>query len=218
MIEELLSGVYRLELGLVNAYLVRLQDGRHVLVDAGLPRHAASIADALASLGISPADLLALAITHRHLDHCGGAHGLGQRGLREIIVHQDDAAAVQGDEPLSPMRGGWRLLQPLVAFSDRRLFRYRPVPVRAVTEGYRLGELELLALPGHTAGHCGYWSPQRRVVFAGDASRAASSPFSFDPAAVRRTLGKLAELDAELYCFGHGPPLRGAEPLRRLAG
>jgi glyoxylase-like metal-dependent hydrolase (beta-lactamase superfamily II) len=145
-----------------------------------------------------------------------GAVVLSRRPKDVPPLPEPESMTGQGDEPLSPMRGGWRLLQPLVAFSDRRIFRYRPVPVRAVTDGHRLGELELLALPGHTAGHCGYWLPRRRVVFAGDASRAASSPFSFDRAAVRRSLDKLAELDAELYCFGHGPPLRGPGLLRQL--
>ena len=42
--------------------------------------------------------------------------------------------------------------------------------------------------------------------------------FTLDPALNRAQVRRLAELEPELICFGHGPPLRSAAaPLRAFA-
>ena len=40
--------------------------------------------------------------------------------------------------------------------------------------------------------------------------------FSIDPALNRRSAARLAELEPRLVCFGHGPPLRRPDLLRRF--
>ena len=40
--------------------------------------------------------------------------------------------------------------------------------------------------------------------------------FSLDPAMNRRSAARLAELEPRLVCFGHGPPLRRPDLLRRF--
>jgi glyoxylase-like metal-dependent hydrolase (beta-lactamase superfamily II) len=165
-------------------------------------------------------------LTHRHLDHAGSADSLRRRCQAEVVIHTADAAAVEGRQRLSPARGALGLLvEPLIAVLDHRVFGYRPCQVTPVEDGWREHGLQLIHLPGHTPGNSGYLHAASGVVFCGDAAintsagpKHPSKLFSLDPVQVRRSQLVLADLDAEIYCFGHGPPLpRGAAALRRLA-
>ena len=54
----------------------------------------------------------------------------------------------------------------------RALFRYRAAAIdEFLSDGQELpfwGGLRVLHLPGHTAGHCGFYSPRQDVLFSGD--------------------------------------------------
>jgi glyoxylase-like metal-dependent hydrolase (beta-lactamase superfamily II) len=230
--EQIGEGVHWIRVGVANVYLVRLPQGA-ALIDAGLPSAAPAIERALEELGVRRAGrgagaLCAVLLTHRHLDHAGGAAALAAAHGAEVLIHEADAAAVEGRERLTPARPGLlgRLVEPLVAFSDGKIFRYRPTPVRALRDGERYADaLTLVHTPGHTPGSSAWLLDAERIVFGGDAAmnfrrklRHPSTLFSLDARAVRRSQRRLAELDAELYAFGHGPPLeRGAAALERLA-
>ena len=67
-------------------------------------------------------------------------------------------------------------------------------------------------LPGHTPGSIGVFMPKSRVLFTGDASASLSRRpvlgyFNIDPTQARRSFARLADLNFEIACFGHGPPL-----------
>jgi phosphoribosyl 1,2-cyclic phosphodiesterase len=59
-----------------NAYLLRAEDTL-VLVDCGLPLRV--LTERLAQLGLHPAQLSAVLVTHEHTDHLGGVPGLAKR-------------------------------------------------------------------------------------------------------------------------------------------
>lgn len=223
------KGVYRLRLGRTNGYLV-LHGSSAILVDSGLPTHLPAITGLLAEVGLAVEDLDLILLTHRHLDHAGSAEALRIRSGAPVVVHRADAEAVQGRQTLSPVRSPFGLaLDPLVSVLDHRVFGFRPcADVIGAEEGWRHrrhGDFVLVHLPGHTPGHSGWYYEPAGVVFCGDAAmnsanhlRGPSRLFSLDPVQVRRSLGKLADLEAEVYCFGHGPPLfRGSAALRRLS-
>lgn len=223
--EQVADGVFRLRLGRTNAYLVS-RDQSAVLVDTGLPIHADGILRVLARLGLQPDAVQMILLTHRHLDHSGSAHVLSERCGARVVIHRADAAAVQGHERLSPTRGLWGLpLAPLVALTDTRIFRFQPCAVEPVEEGWQHDDFSLVHLPGHTPGHSGYLYRPADVVFCGDAANNPSGRlshpsrvFSLDPLQVRRSQQRLAQLDADLYCFGHGSPLhRGSAALLSLS-
>jgi glyoxylase-like metal-dependent hydrolase (beta-lactamase superfamily II) len=78
------------------------------------------------------------------------------------------------------------------------------------------GGLQVIATPGHSPGHVSFWQPERKILFVGDTIMNAFSsgglrlPFTVstpDMAENIRSVKKLAELDAEIACFGHGEPI-----------
>jgi glyoxylase-like metal-dependent hydrolase (beta-lactamase superfamily II) len=98
------------------------------------------------------------------------------------------------------------------------------VPDRLVAHGDRLGwqhDAVIIGAPGHTPGHVPAWFEKDRVLVAGDALASRDGQpmlglFNTDPAAAAATARRLATLDAEVACFGHGEPLR-SDAADRLA-
>jgi glyoxylase-like metal-dependent hydrolase (beta-lactamase superfamily II) len=76
-----------------------------------------------------------------------------------------------------------------------------------------LGGLQVVATPGHAPGHLAFWHPALRIVFCGDTIFRLPNlrlPFSFftvDMAENKRSIRRVAQLDAAIACFGHGKPL-----------
>lgn len=225
IISPVAEGVFRLRLGRTNAYVVRDGDAAF-LIDTGLPSHAPVILQAMAELAIPPRAVRCVLLTHRHLDHAGGARALALACGAPVVVHEADAAAVAGEARLSPTRGWytWPLGQ-MVAFFDHRVFGYRPCAAEAATDGWRRGPVELVHLPGHTPGHSGYMHASSGVIFAGDAATggrggpgAPSRLFTTDPTRAASSIRRLAGIRAAVYCFGHGCPIPdGAAALGELA-
>ena len=73
--------------GITASYLIR--SSRPCLVETGTSASAPVVRAALASLGIGPADLAAVVVTHIHLDHAGGVGDIASMfPSAEIVVHQ----------------------------------------------------------------------------------------------------------------------------------
>ncbi|MGI8608587.1 MAG: MBL fold metallo-hydrolase [Candidatus Dormibacteria bacterium] len=97
----------------------------------------------------------------------------------------------------------------------------RPTPwVSASRRAMRSTALSFTTTPGHTAGHVVFWRERDGVAIAGDVLNAMDlrtsltglheppGPFSRDPAQNRRSIRKLAEMDPQILCCGHGPVWR----------
>lgn len=227
-IEQVTEGVFQLRFGRINAWLVHT-GASAALIDTGLPAHGVRILAALDELGVPHRRVEAILLTHSHLDHSGSARMLSLACEAPVYVHGADAAAVEGRARLTPCRGVplGALVEPLIAFSDQRVFKFRPTPVRPVADGDQVAGFRLIHAPGHTPGHSAWLHLDSRVVFSGDAAvhwrqgvlSGPSKLFSDALDQVRASQRRLAELDAACYCFGHGPPLEhGAAALKRLAG
>lgn len=89
--------MFRFRIG--QAYLWR--DGTDLtLIDAGDIDSAAAIEDAIRTLGLDPAGIRRILITHGHRDHYGAAQELADRHGAEIIAHALDAPVVRGERPV----------------------------------------------------------------------------------------------------------------------
>ncbi len=88
---------------------------------------------------------------------------------------------------------------------------------------------EVLHVPGHSAGHVAFWRESDRALIVGDVVTTIDTLtglpglhepkpiFTPDPARNRDSTHRLAALEPELVCFGHGRPLRDPAKLSAFA-
>jgi glyoxylase-like metal-dependent hydrolase (beta-lactamase superfamily II) len=146
-----------------------LADGDNsVMIDAGLFGEMIFIRRKLKKLGLAPQSVKAILLTHGHLDHAGNLARLKLWTGAKVFAHPAEQRHIDGTYPY---RGVNRWCGRLEA-AGRRLFRYRPATIdEFLADGQRLpfwGGLQVVHLPGHTAGHCGFFSERHNLLFSGD--------------------------------------------------
>ena len=221
--EQIVNGLWRINLGAVNAYL--LDDGDPLdrtqraltLIDTGIPKSEDRIVAAIEALGFDIGDLKQIIVTHCHADHSGSLAALRRLSGARVYMHAADAAMVRKGESWRPMTASPGLLRRLMftLFVPKKPTPIDPCPVdEEVDEGRELpmaGGLRVIHAPGHCAGQIVLLWPRRRLLFAADAC--ANLPtFGYalgyeDFARGKETLRKLAALDFDAAVFGHGNPV-----------
>jgi glyoxylase-like metal-dependent hydrolase (beta-lactamase superfamily II) len=226
---ELLPRLHLLRFPVGQAYLWR--DGDELtLIDAGTIGSGRVIADAVRALRRDPSDVRRIVLTHFHEDHAGGAGELAALTGAEVLAHGRDAPVVRGEMPgPPPVFEDWEL--PIHAEAVRHLPQGAPLRPERVTElsdGDVLdfgGGARVVHVPGHTEGSIALQLPEHGVLFTGDTVAAAPvtgsvmpGVFNLDRARTVASFRRLADLDADLACFGHGDPVtRGASTVLRKA-
>ncbi|MDP9383670.1 MAG: MBL fold metallo-hydrolase [Actinomycetota bacterium] len=192
----------------VNAFVV-LADVP-TLIDTGTPGGAAKLLRAVEAAGVRPGDVGRILLTHRHADHVGNAAELARATGAEVHVSATDAAYVgEGREQPRP-RPATPLGQALVPYVKVALpWRLDPVGVQpTLSDGATVGPFRVIDTPGHTAGHVSLLWDERGVLFTGDAAanltRVGPHPASDDPDRARESFRRLAALEFDAACFGHG--------------
>ncbi|HUA73923.1 MAG TPA: MBL fold metallo-hydrolase [Solirubrobacteraceae bacterium] len=169
-------------------------------------------------------DVRAHALTHAHPDHQGASHAICRRLDIPLWCGEGDVHAMETPGAISNSQApGW-----LNNF-QKRFWTGPPHPVaRALKEGDVVAGFTVLEVPGHSRGHVAYWRERDRVLILGDVlngmnlitgKRGLQEPpgvFTPDPVRNRVSARRLAALEPELVCFGHGPPLRDPRALREF--
>ncbi len=200
------EGIHRVDgVRVSNAYLVSVEDGL-LLVDTGIPGNAKRILAFIERLGRRPDELRTIVLTHWHIDHVGSVAELKRLTGAQVAIHELDAPVLAGRE--RPAKG--RRAMAVIT----RLFRLRRVTADLLLrDGDRIGGLEVVHVPGHTAGSI-VLRRDDGVVFSGDALlgdrhggiRPPDPGLSLDPAQARASAEKIAALDFRLLLPGHGRP------------
>ena len=81
-----------------------------------------------------------------------------------------------------------------------------------------LGGLKVVETPGHTPCHITFYAEDQSLLFAGDAIRTRKDLVEYnqltvanwDEGIMHQSVRKLAELQPEIVCSGHGPVVFGA--------
>lgn len=224
---EIESGVHRFTHAGVNWYLVE-EDGGPWLVDCGWPASHDSLLASLREIGVAPADLRGVLLTHGHPDHLGTAAGLAEEHGVQVYAGPDELPRVRGERPStrgpSLLLNLWRptTLRFLSGSIAHGVLRPEWVPSVRDVASAELKGVRTVAAPGHTEGHIVYHLPERGILFSGDAlvtrdvltgeggPRLHPAPFQVDLQEARRSLQALAEVDAHLILPGHGEPYAGA--------
>ena len=140
-----------------HAYLVR-GSRRTVLIDSGLPHTYEYLVEALADMGLAPADLDLVLLTHEHIDHAGGAVRLAD--VCPIAAHRLAANKLVLLDEFTMMSRAFA--QEIEAFEIDVL----------LDEGCRINTggitLHVLHTPGHCSGSICVFEPARRILFSAD--------------------------------------------------
>ncbi len=225
--ETITTGVHQISSSNVNSFIIDGDEGV-TLVDTLVPGKRKVIAAGLAKIGRSVEDVTAIVLTHSHFDHTGSGAPLQLASGASVYASEADAPAIRGHErpPAPPISD---IVIPL-KWMMRILPGAKPMAVtHLVAENKAAGlpeDLRAIDTPGHTPGHTSFLlSREGGVLFAGDAARATRKGaitrgwFNRATPQVDASLRHLAELDFEIACFGHAPPLTtgAADAFRRFA-
>jgi glyoxylase-like metal-dependent hydrolase (beta-lactamase superfamily II) len=226
-----------------GAYVIL--DEKPTLIETGSAKSHERLIQGLRQLGLSPADLAYVIVTHVHLDHAGGAGHMMQAATNaQLVVHPRGARHM-----INPTR----LWEGARAVYGSQLEAYfgsiLPVPearvlIRQHEETLSIGRrtLTFYDSPGHAKHHFTILDPVSDALYAGDALGIryrtcftgwdfewvlpSTSPVDFDPDAVHRTAAMLAELPFQWVYhthFGRSPKeeairdtVRGADAFAEL--
>lgn len=217
-VEMLVEGVHQIPLGIVNAFL--LDRGEPCLIDTGVPGKEPDVLKALRGLGYRPEDLRHILVTHLHADHTGGLRRLKRATGARAYMHKLDAEAVRQGISTRPTRAAPGMIPWLITNLFMRLGQrpsIEPTEVEnELQDGQVLsfaGDLEVVHALGHAAGQVAFLLPGDGVLFAADAASnilgLGYPPIFEDLGTGLESLRRLAGLDFEIACFGHGGPIVG---------
>jgi len=213
-VKRLADGVWQLggfPPNAINVFLVG-----DVLIDAATRRAGRRILRQLRGRRV-----IAHALTHAHPDHQGASQEVCDALRIPLWCGDRDADAMeQGTIPSTQPD------HPVNRLIDR-FWLGPPHPVaRRLREGDEVAGFRVLEVPGHSAGHLAYWREPDRVLILGDVltnlDTLTGMPglgeprriFTPDPVRNRESARRLAALEPELVCFGHGRPLRNRKRLQ----
>ena len=216
---EIITGIHQVDGVNGNCYIL-VRDGLTV-IDTGLPAGSGKkiLSYIRNTLYREPTEIKTIIITHFHIDHIGGVATLKNAAPgAKVAIGNADAGYVSGQIAL-PVYPGFRgfLLRIAGAIMNPGAF---PSDI-LLNDGDRIGDLQCVAIPGHTPGSIGLYDDRTKTFFSGDILRYDGSTLTEGPALFtmnlndsRQSIRKLATLDFDLMLPGHGVPLRGGASVR----
>lgn len=200
-----------------RVYLIEDRDGL-TIIDAGMGLAAGRIVKQLEWRRHKPDAVKRIIVTHAHPDHIGGLPKLKELTGAQVICSAVERPFVQGEQaaPIAD-RSSLPPLAKLMAAAPARPPKGTPVD-RVLADGEIMpevfGGLQAVYTPGHSPGHLSLWQPEKRVLITGDvvmnvpnSLRLPFAAFTTSMDENKRSLRRIALLDAEVICFGHGVPL-----------
>lgn len=181
-----MSGTWeRIEFSFVSAYLF-IRGGQATVVDTGTTGSEQDIEAVLDSVGLGWGEVSDVILTHSHRDHVGSAAAIAQAA--------PDAGFHAGTGDLPAIDIGRK--------------------VAGLNDGDAVGDLSIIATPGHTPGHVCVHDLSNGVLVTGDALTgqrgAVALPvrdFTADYEDAMRSVTYLGSFDFETALFGHGEPV-----------
>jgi glyoxylase-like metal-dependent hydrolase (beta-lactamase superfamily II) len=161
-------GLYPIH-GLIGLCHVLVDDHGAVLLDTGLVGETFELRYRLRRLGLQPSDVKAILLTHGHLDHTGNLAWAKAWTGAPLYAHPLDQPHINGSHPYA---GITRWCDRLERSGRFVLSVGKPalidVPIADGDELPFWGGLRVVHLPGHTVGHCGFYSARHQLLFSGD--------------------------------------------------
>ncbi len=228
LVEEILTGLYRIELPLpdsslkaLNSYVIK-GDGRYLIIDTGMNRTECfeAMTRGLRSLSVD-LDRADIFVTHMHADHLGQAASFARPGSNVYLSECDIQALNEGLHRRDKLYDFFldcgfprpELDRAIASHPGHRYGLRENVAFTPVGGGdfLQIGDycLECVPTPGHTPGHMCLYDARKKLLFSGDHVLIDITPnISFWPEreALREyleSLDKVYPLDTELVLPGH---------------
>jgi glyoxylase-like metal-dependent hydrolase (beta-lactamase superfamily II) len=202
---------------------------RPALVDTGIGTNYERVLDAIEAVGLAPADVEVVALTHVHLDHAGGAGFLvSECPNAEVYVHDVGAPHVVDPGRL------WAGTKQAVGDQIQFYTEPEPVPAERVVgladdDRVDLGDHALAVhhAPGHAPHQVAFFDPANDAVFTADAAGIydpgrselfpTSPPPNFDPEQCQADVETIREVDPAVLCYPHFGASETGDLLARYA-
>jgi len=192
------------------------------MLDTGMVGEPVLIRRLLRRLGLGPRSVKGILLTHGHLDHAGNLAALKEWTGAPVYGHPAEQMHVDGNYPYE---GAARWCGRLEAVG-RRAFGYRSALIdERFQDGDELpawGGLRVVHLPGHTDGHCGFYSAKHDLLFSGDLfasyffnTHLSPAIFTSRPELVPGSLRRVLEIDPRRIVPNHYDVLDGELHKRR---
>lgn len=219
---KLAPGLHLIGNDLIAAYLI-VTDAGVTVIDAALRGHWRELVSELESVGLTPADVRGLILTHGDTDHLGFAERLRREHAVPVFVHEADAGRARGEKPPTtppdPRRLGAAIQFMAYALSRGGARTEYLREVVEVSDGDVLdlpGGPRVIGMPGHSPGSIAIHAPEVDALFVGDAfttrhvltgrTGAQPAPFTDDHRQARESLSRLEGVHAHWVLPGHGAP------------
>lgn len=194
-----------------------------VLVETGSQSSVPVVLEALRGLGVGPADLAGIVVTHIHLDHAGGVGDLA-RAFPGATVYVHPVGARHLVDPSRLVASAGRVYGEAL---DTLYGRLDPTPearIRVLEDGDTIAVgpgrvLTAVHSPGHASHHLALHDSESGVLFAGDAVgvrlpdvgvlRPATPPPDFDLDLAVRSLRQFAARRPSSLALAHFGVLDG---------
>lgn len=195
-----------------------------VLLDTGLVGEPWLIRRRLARLGLARDAVKAILLTHGHLDHAGNLAWAREWTGAPIYAHPLEQQHIDGTYPYA----GTNIWCGRLEHAGRTLLRVgQPAAIDVpFADGDELpfwGGLRVVHLPGHTLGHCGFYSARHDLLFSGDLFASyffnvhwPSDILNDAPELITGSLRKAQNLNPRLMVPQHYDVLDGALHRRRF--
>ena len=175
----------RVNMGFVSAY-VMVRGSEIAIVDTGTPNNGPRIGEVIQTAGLGWDAVRHVILTHYHNDHAGSiGEVLGMAGGAAVYAGAPDIPRINAPREITP-----------------------------IADGDEVFGLQIIATPGHTAGHVSVYDPTGSALVTGDAivntgGAVIVSPaqFTADMAQANESVKKMATLSFERALFMHGEPI-----------
>jgi glyoxylase-like metal-dependent hydrolase (beta-lactamase superfamily II) len=211
---RVIPDVYQFTFRYANVFLI--VEEKLTLIDTGVRGNSKWVIKFIRDSGRSPEEINLIILTHNHFDHTGGLAAFNKLPRakvaapeidftldKDIVPYPNYVSTLLNVPGFSLMKKRWILTAKDV---DMLLTGNEILPV--------LGGLQVILTPGHTSGSISLYAPRKKLLFVGDAIKKRQGlhlPLKTATTDINQAIAsieKLAKLDVETICFGHGRPIK----------